>query len=154
MSFSSSSLYSTFFCTYFVILYYNNFIYKSGGWPGNSGPGQYNRGQYVPPQPNQQPWNSGQRPPGPPGPNQTPGGQWDQHRYPLQGQQPPYPPNQSVCVSINNLYNTIKCNVKSVIFIYTSVHTPVWEINCRNLFRFFNIKLCIVIFFNRVNGVV
>lgn len=90
-----------------------------GGWQGNAvggvpcgpgGPGPYvNRTQY-PPQPSPQQWNSGQRPPGPPGPGgQPPGpGQWDQHRYPPQGQQQSqYPPNQQVCSFISKPYYRI-----------------------------------------------
>lgn len=74
-------------------------IFVLGGWQNSTGggpPGQYNRGQY-PPQPTPQQWNSGQRPPVPPGPaNSQPMAQWDQHRYPPQSQQPPYPTSQPV----------------------------------------------------------
>lgn len=88
-------------------------VHCIGGWQNSSGggpPGQYNRGQY-PPQPGpQQQWNSGQRPSGPSGPaagasGQPGAGQWDQHRYPPQSQQPPYPPGQQV-----NLMNNILSN--------------------------------------------
>lgn len=71
-------------------------FHSTGGWQNSAGggpPGQYNRGQY-PPQPGPQQWNTGQRPPGAPGPGQP--GQWEHNRYPPQNQQQPYPPVQ-VC---------------------------------------------------------
>lgn len=57
-----------------------------GGWPNS--PGQY-RGQY-PPQNAPQQWQGPQRPGGPP--NQGPGNQWDQNRYPGNQQYGQHPP--------------------------------------------------------------
>lgn len=82
-----------------------------GGWQNNPGgpPSPYNRGQYPAQQPGAQPWNSGaQRPPGPPGPPGPGGpasgpGQWEQHRYPQQGQPGPYASNQQVTPQFESL---------------------------------------------------
>lgn len=85
---------------YRILVNLINFI---GGWQNNASggpPGQYNRGTY-PPQPGPQQWNAGQRPPGPPGPGGQPIGQWDQHRYPPQGPQGPYPGNQPVSIYLH-----------------------------------------------------
>lgn len=72
-----------------------NCFFLLGNWPNNAPPGHYNR-QYPPQGTPPQQWG-GQRPPGPPVMGPQGQAQWaEQHRYPPQGPQPPFPGNQQV----------------------------------------------------------